>query len=63
MGNNNISHCFPLNGNTEAPDITGIDEVVATYRKNKPEIGFGKVVKFAPVLENFRKHVAAYNVD
>ena len=46
-----ISHCFHLNGEEENPSIEGIDNVLATYRKNLPGITIGKTTKFAPVLE------------
>ena len=33
MGATEVSHCFPLNGNTADPHITGVDNVLATYKE------------------------------
>ena len=32
------SHCFPMNGCEEAPEIYGIENIVETYRKTLPLI-------------------------
>ena len=31
-GNQNVDHCFPLNGNPDDPEIYGIDGILKTYR-------------------------------
>jgi hypothetical protein len=32
MGFNSVSHCFPLNGIPEAPEIAGIAGIINTYK-------------------------------
>ena len=59
MGMNAISHCFPVNGNPNDPEIQTIMNVVATYRQTLPSIGLGGPTLFAPLLEQFLQHVSA----
>lgn len=51
MGLNQVNHCFPLNGNPQAPEIFGIANIVATYRQTLPQIGLGGPTLFAPLLQ------------
>lgn len=32
MGNYATSHCFPLNGNADNPEIQGIERIIEIYR-------------------------------
>jgi hypothetical protein len=32
MGKQEVSHCFPLNGNVRNPEIATIDRVLSTYQ-------------------------------
>ena len=34
MGENEVSHCFPLNGNFDEPEVQGIDGILETYYRN-----------------------------
>jgi len=50
MGVNGTSHCFPLNGNPQNPEISGIQNILATYRQNLPQIGLSGPTYFGEVL-------------
>lgn len=48
-----VSHCFPLNGDSSNPEIVGIegsDGVLATYRNNLKKLKFLGPTCFAPVI-------------
>ena len=36
MGKSSTSHCFPINGFEEEPEICGIEAIVETYRQTLP---------------------------
>jgi hypothetical protein len=38
MGINQTNHCFPMNGNLQAPEIFGIENIIACYRQTLPSI-------------------------
>jgi hypothetical protein len=38
MGEDEVSHCFPLNGNWDDPSIEGVQNLIKTYTKNLPYI-------------------------
>ena len=61
MGETQVSHCFPLNGSRDDPSITGVDEIVNTYRTHLTDIQIGKKTLFAPVLEDFMQHVTKFD--
>jgi hypothetical protein len=50
MGQESVSHCFPLNGNEENPEIVGIDEVISTYKDVAKNIKLLGPTNFAPIL-------------
>ena len=57
MGNDKVSHCFPLNGEDD-PNIVGIENIIATYRNNLPSIELpNSPAQLSPVLEQFEKYV------
>jgi len=51
------SHCFPINGNPAAPEIFGIDNIVAMYKKSLRSIKLSGPTFFAPLLEQFLSYV------
>ena len=57
MGEKAISDCFPLNGNVDDAFITGLDNIVDTYRKRIPEIDFANPARFGSILETFQQYV------
>ena len=57
MGKTAVSDCFPLNGNVDDPFITGLDNIVDTYRKRIPEIEFANPARFGTILETFQQYV------
>mmetsp|Transcript_13720 Transcript_13720/g.11679 ORF Transcript_13720/g.11679 Transcript_13720/m.11679 type:complete len:85 (+) Transcript_13720:36-290(+) len=46
-----VSHCFPLNGNPEAPEIEGIDNILDAYRDLANKVKTTKTTYFEPVLQ------------
>ena len=50
MGIRTVNHCFPINGVLEAPEIIGIDQIVACYRATLPNIQLSGPTLFAPLL-------------
>ena len=38
MGESQVNHCFPLNGNYDEPEIKGIDEIIKAYHENLGKI-------------------------
>ena len=64
MGNDKVSHCFPLNGEVDDPNIVGIENILATYRQNLPNIELpNSPTQLAPVLENFKKYVEEFKAN
>ena len=57
MEKKTINDCFPLNGNIDDPFITGLDNIVDTYRKRIPEIESANPARFGSILETFRQYV------
>ena len=57
MGQDEVSHCFPLNGNNDNPEIESIDGVLETYKENVSKIKFLGPTHFAPVIEKAKKQV------
>ena len=50
---NSVSHCFAINGSKDNPHITGIQNVVNTYKHTLPKIGLGGPTLFVPLLQEF----------
>ena len=59
MGMNAVNHCFPINGILEAPEIIGIDQIVACYRATLPNINLSGPTLFGPLLNQFLQYVRA----
>ncbi len=59
LGLNSVSHCFAMNGNASAPEIIGIAEIVATYKRTISMIGLGGPTLFAPLLQEFKTYVSS----
>ena len=55
-GMKEVSHCFPLNGNNDNPEVEGgVDNILELYTRTISEIGLSGPTFFSPVLENFQK--------
>ena len=54
MGSNEVSHCFPLNGQKNNPEIAGIENVIKTYKENSGKVKLLGPTLFAPVLRQTR---------
>ena len=48
-----VSHCFPINGNLQNPEIFGVENIVAMYQQTLPNITLAGPTLFAPLLEQF----------
>ena len=57
MGEDKVSDCFPLNGNSSDPFIFGLDNIVKTYKERLPEIGIGKIANFSSIFKTFKNYV------
>jgi len=54
MGATTVSHCFPLNGNLQNPEIDGgIEPVLNLYRQSLDKIEFKGPTKFDSILKEF----------
>jgi len=54
-----VSHCFPLNGNSSNPEIQTIDSVIETYKDQVNQIKFLGPTYFAPVIKAAKEQVKA----
>ena len=54
MNSNTTSHCFPLNGNANDPNIHTVDGIHGTYRQFIPQIGLSGPTYFGPILDAFK---------
>lgn len=45
-----VSHCFALNGNVFDPEVQGIDEVIAVYRKSCQDVHFHGPTIFSHII-------------
>ncbi len=43
-------HCFALNGNMFAPEVHGIDGILATYQHGMPKLNFSGPTNFAEII-------------
>jgi len=55
MGIHQVSHCFPVNGNPENPEVFGIAGVVETYKRTIASINLNGPTNFATLLEQFKQ--------
>ena len=53
MGEQETSHCFPLNGNFDEPEIEGIDGILKTYQKNIKDIHMAGPTFFSSIMDIF----------
>ena len=53
MNETSTSHCFPLNGRFDEPEIRGIDGILKTYKKNMRAIYMGGPTFFSCVMDVF----------
>jgi len=60
MGSNVVNHCFNLNFQ-QIPNISGIDNVISTYKQNLFQINFSGPTYFTPLLRNVMD-VVRYNI-
>ena len=52
-----VSHCFPINGNPQDPNINTIDGVLETYRQILPMLKLHGPTYFAPIINELNKNV------
>jgi hypothetical protein len=57
MGSDDVSHCFPLNGNVENPEIAGIENVIQTYKENSGKIKLLGPTQFSPIMRQVRDQI------
>jgi hypothetical protein len=68
MGYNDVSHCFPLNGNINNPEIQGTENILQQYREKLQFIGLHGPTYFAPILKQAianvkqRENFEVYNI-
>ena len=48
-----MSHCFPLNGRFDEPEIKGIDGILSTYKKKMRSIYMAGPTFFSSVMDVF----------
>ena len=53
MGESQVNHCFPLNGNYDEPEIKGINEIMKAYHENLGKIQMSGPTFFSSVLDVF----------
>ena len=53
MNESKTSHCFPLNGNFQEPEIKGIDGILEAYKKNMKGIYMAGPTFFSSILDVF----------
>ena len=53
MKETQTSHCFPLNGRFDEPEIRGVDGILNTYYQNLRSIQFAGPTFFSSVLDVF----------
>lgn len=51
MGSQEVSHCFPLNGNQENPSIRGLKNVIEDYRVNSHAVRLSGPTLITPILQ------------
>jgi hypothetical protein len=57
MGSDDVSHCFPLNGNAENPTIHGIHEIAETYMKTLTSIKLYGPTYFNAIIDGMVSQV------
>ena len=53
MGETQVNHCFPMNGNYDEPEINGIDGILKAYQRNLGKIQMSGPTFFSSVLDVF----------
>mmetsp|Transcript_31097 Transcript_31097/g.30550 ORF Transcript_31097/g.30550 Transcript_31097/m.30550 type:complete len:187 (+) Transcript_31097:1060-1620(+) len=68
MGEVNVNHCFPLNGNYLNPEVYGTSGILQTYRQTLPTIKLSGPTYFNPILKQMmtivksRLNQMSYNI-
>lgn len=57
MGANHVSHCFPLNGKLDNPEIVGTEGIINEYKQKLQFIGLHGPTLFAPILKQIITNV------
>jgi hypothetical protein len=58
MGIQEVSHCFPLNGNLENPATRGIKNVIEDYQVNSHAVHLSGPTLIAPILQTIYNSLA-----
>ena len=53
MGEKETSHCFPLNGNFDEPEISGVDGILKHYKHNLPHVHMAGPTFFSSIMDIF----------
>ena len=51
-----VNHCFPVTGNQQNFEVSGIEGIIGAYRQTLPQIKFSGPTYFGPILEGFKNH-------
>jgi hypothetical protein len=55
-GMNEVSHCFPLNGDNDKPEVEGgVSPMLELYSRTLPDIGLSGPTYFRPLLKHFQE--------
>ncbi len=57
MGSEKVSYCFPLNGDTQNPEINGQEGIMKAYNTNKNRISQMGPTNFADVIKEAKNYV------
>ena len=49
------SHCFPVNGNRNDPEVKGINGVLQVYKSMLPKIELSGPTYFGGIIEKFKE--------
>lgn len=55
MPKHELSHCFPLTGNMQQPEVKGVAGVLEIYKQTLPSIQLNGPTYFCPVLQSFKQ--------
>jgi len=58
MGSQEVSHCFPLNGNQENPATRGLKNVIEDYQVNSHAVHLSGPTLIAPILKTIYNSLA-----
>ena len=46
-----VSHCFPLNGNDQNPEVQGVGNLMQLYRSTLPQIALAGPTRFSNIIQ------------